>query len=95
MPLALVNITTVKPGPQIQPLAMYEAEAAKMVRLCRNNFLRLVEKGIIPYVYHADGKRRLYLLEDLIAYLRGREKFTLINGNPPAAKNRKAKKHEC
>jgi len=80
--LALVTMKTVAPG--IPVLAMYENEAAKSIRLNRTNFRKLVDRGLIPYTFHADGKRRIYLLADIHAYLNGREKFTMIHGNSPA-----------
>jgi hypothetical protein len=79
----LVLIEMTQPQKTIPVLALYENEVSKSLRLNRSSFRRLVEKGLIPYTYHADGKRRIYLLEDLNAYLNRREKFTILDGNPP------------
>jgi excisionase family DNA binding protein len=64
-------------------MALTEEKAAKSIGLGREKFRQLVEEGHIPYTYHACGSRRIYLTEDIHAYLRGREKFRILVGSPP------------
>jgi excisionase family DNA binding protein len=66
--LALVDIKQTKDP---QPAAFHELAAAKYLGMNRTSFRELVRAGVIPYARHLNGKARIYLREDLDAYLSG------------------------
>jgi excisionase family DNA binding protein len=57
-----------KLGP-LTPAVMYEAVAAKYVKLGIHDFRKLVDAGVIPFRTHPGRTRRIYLTADLDEYL--------------------------
>ena len=49
---------------------LWEVGAAKYVKLAIQEFRELVNQGAIPFRQHTGRRRRIYLKEDLDAYLR-------------------------
>ncbi len=52
------------------PAVFWEVAAAKYVKLGIQEFRELVNQGAIPFRNHQGRRRRIYLKEDLDAYLR-------------------------
>jgi hypothetical protein len=72
--LALVEVRkTADP----QPAAFHELAAAKYIGSNRTHFRDLVDAGLIPYTTHAGHPTRIYLREDLDAYLRSLPRRTM------------------
>jgi excisionase family DNA binding protein len=74
MALALVELNKIN---DLKPAAMHELDAARYLGLSRPTFRGLLMAGIIPFVIHANGKQRIFLREDLDAYLHGLTKRTM------------------
>lgn len=68
---------------------LWEVAAAKYVKLAIQVFRQFVNQGVIPFRQHAGGRRRIYLKEDLDAYLRNLPRGTfdrskMIPGEDPS-----------
>lgn len=72
--LALVPIKEVD---ALQPAAMHELAAARYIGMNRTDFRKLLFSGVIPFTKHLNGKTRIYLREDLDAYLASRPRRTM------------------
>ncbi len=73
--LALVQVNNRITDPM--PAAFHEKGACKYLGMSRPRFLDLVHNGLISFTTHANGTQRIYLKEDLDAYLTSRPKTTL------------------
>jgi excisionase family DNA binding protein len=59
---------------EIQPVVLYEHEAAKYIKLSVNDLRQFVKDGRITARRHPGRTRRIYLTADLDRYLDGLEK---------------------
>jgi excisionase family DNA binding protein len=71
------TLVPVKETFSLQPAAFRELEAAKYIGSNRTDFRRLVDQGAIPYTAHVGHRSRIYLREDLDAYLRSLPRRTM------------------
>ena len=61
----------------VQPQAFKELDASRYIGTNRTYFREIVAAGKIPFTEHFGKKTRLYLREDLDAYLHGLKKRTM------------------
>jgi hypothetical protein len=54
----------------VRPIAVYAAEAAKLIKVDIKTFREYVKSGIIPARSHPGRVRELFLISDLRAYLK-------------------------
>lgn len=66
MSLMLVNVKEVKK--EATSPVFKELAAARYIGINRTDFRKLLQKGLIPFYFHPDGKRRIYFQEDLDCY---------------------------
>lgn len=77
--LALIEISD-----DSAPRAYSEIGAARYLGISRPIFReRLLMAGIIPWVCHAGGRKRMFLKSDLDAYLNSLEKRTMASRENP------------
>jgi hypothetical protein len=63
------------------PAALYEAAAAKYIKIDIASFRQLVRDGAIPARSHADRVRNIYLRDDLDDYLKSLPVKNMVNGD--------------
>ncbi len=56
-----------------EQLLVYENAAAKVLKISIREFRRFVDSSVIPFRLHSGGKRRLFFIEDLRAYVKNLE----------------------
>jgi hypothetical protein len=54
-----------------EQLLVYEATAAKILKIAIQDFRDLVDRSVIPYRLHRGRSKRLYFVDDLRAYAQG------------------------
>lgn len=79
--LALVEIK--RKTDDAQPAAFHELAAAKYIGSNRTDFRKLMMAGAIPFIFHLNGKTRLFLRSDLDDYLSSREKHRMVPRENP------------
>ncbi len=80
MTLTLIDIRQVKDP---QPAAFHESAAARYLGMNRTSFRQLLKLGVIPFAMHANGKTRIFLRDDLDAYLSKLDKRTMCPRENP------------